>query len=508
MKCPDVPTASLKSSAARAAVWSAVQVGGSQATSFVVFLILTRMLSPLEVGLVALSAGFIDILGPLMRGGLPEALIQSETVTERQAETCFWSTLGASVLMAGGLALLAGPVGRLFALPLLVPVIRAMSPLLVLGALTATHEARITRSLGFKALALRTLASNLIGGAVGIGMAFGGFGVWSLVWQRIVAASAATVFVWMALPWAPRLRVSAEALKTLGRFGMPMIAGTFLSSLNGRVLDFLLGYSLGPAVVGEVRVASRCLDAATQLAASPLISIALPTLSRLQCDAAAFERALRRLVQLAGLLVFPLYFGLAFVSLDLMPIAFGSKWHLSGSLLRIMSLGALPVVLQFFTWPALAARGRSDQAALGIFLVVASQILVTAVTAHWGPTVVVSANVLRSYMMLPISLALLHRHTGVNHWHLVRSTWLPLSGAGVMAVALLAMSWILSAATPVMRLVLMTAVGVTTYGVFTLASARELVADARAVLRRSPKDSRVASGGDTGGTSDREHQAM
>jgi len=450
----------------RSAAWSAIQIGGNQVTSFIVFMILTRILKPSDLGLVALALSFIDLAGPLMRGGLPEALIQRKETTEEQADTCFWGTLTMSFVLGGALVAGAGGFARLFGAPALAPVLRVLALLLPISALTAVHEARITRAFGYRALAVRGLASNLIGGVVGVVMARMGYGLWSLVAQRIVAALASVVIIWASFPWRPRLKFSVPDFKSMIRFGVHMVITNFLSTLNGRIADFVLGYCLGTAAVGHVRVASRCLEMVTQFTMNPLMSVALPALSRLQSDRPAFERAVTRMVQVCGLMTFPAYIGLALVSRQIVPLVFGAQWTVSASLLPIMCFSVVPITLQYVAWPALASVGRSDRAALGVFIVVASSALATALAAPFGVRAAVTANVARSYLTLPIILAICQRHTGVRWNVLVSAIGLPLAGSAVMAMVVYAVGK-LGLTLPVhWKLALMIGSGLVTYGAF------------------------------------------
>jgi O-antigen/teichoic acid export membrane protein len=476
---------SLKAHVARSTLWAGVQIAGNQTTSFIVFLILTHFLSPGDIGMVALAVSFIEIMTPLMRAGLPEALIQREALDEVEADTCFWSSLGLSSIMGLGLFLLAPWIAAGFSSPALAPVLQLLSILLPISALSATHEARLTRAFGFKALAMRTLIGNLVGGVAGIAMAIGGFGVWSLVAQRLIGTLVAVVLIWVSSRWVPRLRFSRAAFRRMFGFGAHMTLVTFLMSLNGRIFDFLLGFFMGPAAVGYMRVASRALDMVTQFAVNPLTSVALPALSRLQQDRDALGRAFRRMVQTCALVTLPAYFGLALLAPDLVPLAFGRQWEPSGALLSILCLSAIPITLQYFTWPVLAAVGRSDQAALGISVIVLSAAVLTAIAAPFGLMAVVAAHVLRTYLTLPFSFYLLRRNTGIGAMSVMAAIVRPLVAATVMALALLAIRPLLHDMAAISRIAIMTATGALLYGAMVLTAVRPLVRELRVAIGRA-----------------------
>lgn len=474
----------LRLSVAKSAAWSAVRIGGNQVTSFVVFVVLSRIISPGEIGVVALAASFIDVAGPLMRGGLPEALIQREEDGELYADTCFWSTFAASLVMLALLLLGAPIIARSFNAPTFAPVLRVLALTLPIYALAATHEARLTREFGFKALAVRGISSNLLGGVAGVVMAWLGCGVWSLVAQRMIAAIAGVMITWSAYPWVPRLRLSLPALRHMASFGMHMTATSFLNLTNSRLAEFILAYHLGPSAVAFMRVASRCLDLVTQLTTAPLTSVALATFSRLQGDRAALERAFTRMTQVCSFMTFPAYFGLAIVAKDLVPLVFGEQWQLSGQVLPILCLVAVPVTLQFFTWPALAAVGRSDQAALGTLVIVVLSAALTAVLGPFGVLAVAGGNVARSYVTLPMSLWLLRRFTSIRPRYLLRVIRLPLLAAGIMAAVTFVGTHLLRELDPMVRTSLSVAMGSGVYVGLLLIFGRSHVNDLRDLLRR------------------------
>jgi O-antigen/teichoic acid export membrane protein len=475
----------LASKVARAAVWSAVRIAGSQVTSFLVFMSLTRLLAPKEIGLMALAAAIIDLTGPLTRAGFPESLIQRDDASELQADTCFWTTMLLSVGMALLVVESASYAAAAFDAAELAPVLQVSSIILPLVALGATHEARITREFGHKALAMRGLVANVFGGAVGIGMGFLGYGVWSLVGQRIVSTLAAVLFAWWSYRWFPKFRFSRVEFSRMGRFGIHMVGISFLGTLNGRILDFLLGYFSGAAAVGHVRVASRCLDMVTQFTITPLMSVTLPAFSRLQADPAAFERGFRRMVRTCAVITFPSYLGLAVVADDLLPLLFGSHWTLSASVLKIMCLGVIPITLHAFTWTAIVAVGKSDRAALGALINASFTALVVSLAAPLGPLAAVAANVARAYVGLPIGFRFLRLHTGVRAWPLVQSTLLPLGSAAIMTLSVWAVKVVTQDWSAVLRLTCMISTGALVYSGVMWTFGQRIVVEMRDVWQRA-----------------------
>ena len=168
-----------------------------------------------------IAAVFIDILQIVARCGLPDAVVQRADLDEDFAATAFWVMLGSGALYAAALVAVAGPIAAMFDLPELRPVLCALSACFVITAAGAIHEARLQRSFGFRKLALRALGSNILGGAAALALAVSGYGVWSLVVQRLVAATATTLLTWAASRWVPARRLDLAAARAPDRLRLP-----------------------------------------------------------------------------------------------------------------------------------------------------------------------------------------------------------------------------------------------------------------------------------------------
>jgi O-antigen/teichoic acid export membrane protein len=421
------------------AAWSSVASTGALVLSFVIFVLLARLLGPTEFGTIAIATIFLDATLVLARAGLSDAVVQREELDEAAADTAFWLSLGTAALSCAVLLAIAKPCALLFELPVLEPVLQALSVAPVIGALGSVHEARLVRGFGFKRLAVRTLAGNALGGGVAVAMALTGFGLWSLVAQRLVTAAALTVLCWFALPWRPRARFDRAAGSRMLLFGSKMLGSNLLLLLNGRVHEIVAALLLNPAAVGFLRVAWRCLDLLMQVAVSPLVSIALPTLSRLTGDPAQVREAFIRFVGGTALVAFPCFFGFAAVAPSLIPLAFGEQWAPAVGLSQILSLLVLPALPSAFAWPTLAALDRAGLALSVTALQVAVGAVLSVLAAPFGLVAMAVSHVLRAFVLWPISLAALTRAVALPQALVLASLLRPLAAATVMAAAVAAL---------------------------------------------------------------------
>ncbi|SDO31509.1 polysaccharide transporter, PST family [Methylobacterium phyllostachyos] len=404
-----------------AARWVALASVGNVVLSFGVFLVLARLIAPAEFGMVAIAAVFIDILQIVARCGLPDAVVQRADLDEYFAATAFWVMLGTGVLCTVALAASAGPIAWIFDLPELRPVLCALSLCFVITAAGAIHEARLQRSFGFRKLALRAFGANLVGGAVALAMAYAGYGVWSLVVQRLVAATATTLLTWAASRWMPARRLDLAAARAQIAFGSRVFCTYLLLVLSIRSQEVIAAYFLSAADIGYLRLAWRCIDLVSQVAVIPLTTVGLTTYARLQDQPAELASAFHDFTQASTFVAVPAFFGMAAVAPTLIPFLFGDQWHEAAPVLRILALLAPEFVATSMLWMIFTALGRN-----GIALKLAGAqfglgAVAAFVTAPFGLAALAAGHVARAYVFTPVIVTAVGRFVPVGNRQLARS---------------------------------------------------------------------------------------
>jgi O-antigen/teichoic acid export membrane protein len=443
-----VDRSTLKRQMATSSLWSAISSGGNQIVSFIIFVVIARLVTPAEFGLVALASLLIDLMQVLSAGGIPDALVQRRELEEDVADTAFWTNLAAGVLF-GALALaLAYPLQMLFDMPGLARVIALLSISFVIAPLGMVHAARLTRAFGFRTLALRNLLASLASGGIGVVVALRGGGVDALIAQRIAAVVLVMVISWLGFRWVPRRRFTREAFMGLARYGTRSMGAQFLLQLNVRLPELLAGLLLGPAAVGIVRIANRCVDMLGQLTVVPFQQSALPVLARAQGDVALSRHVFADFSRLSAFVIFPAFAGACTLAPLLVPTVFSGKWGQAGPLMQVICLNA--VALQFNVlmiamlnaagFPGHVLKWSAAQLVLGVAMCVAG--------AQYGVMGLVACNVLRAYLMLPVGLATLARCTRIAPMVVWRSIANPLGASLLMALMVVGLRLALSGAMP------------------------------------------------------------
>jgi O-antigen/teichoic acid export membrane protein len=395
-------------------LWTVVRITSDQLFSFVVFVILARLLSPAEFGTFALAIAFSEISRVIAIGGMVQNIPRAKKLTPALADTVFWTNLAMSVVVALVVLALAPLIMDLISQPAAAEPLQALGFVLPIAALGATHLSLRLREFGHKSLALRSVMGGTIGGGAAIAAAFAGWGVWSLVVQRFVTEAVNTVMSWHAYKWMPGRNFSKEQFRATWSFGFNMALTQMIGLLPRRATDLVIGTIIGAAAVGLNRTARRTSELIMSGTVSPFTTVALQTLSRLQADSAELIKAYRWMLSKSAMLTCPALVGFGVLAPDAVPAIYGAKWADSGVLVQILTFMVVPYALSSFTSPLLMALGRGALLRTFVFGQMVSIVVLAILSAPFGLIAVVWTTVVRSYLALPFQLWMLRRAAGIS----------------------------------------------------------------------------------------------
>jgi PST family polysaccharide transporter len=419
-------------------VWSLAGTAGQQTVSFILFVMLARLLSPADFGVMALAAVVIDLLALVGCLGQVQALVQRRELDDTAASTSFWMLQAVGIAMTAVVFLSAPLVASVFALPTLEPVLQLLAPVCLLQTLSAVHEAWLRRTFGFKWLAARTVLASIFGGIVSVGMALYGFGLYAIVGQRLIIAFVLTAMVWWSSPWRPKWRWSTADARSLARVGTDISLVTFLQIANVRIIDVAVGYLFGPQILGQLRIAWRLFDFVMAVAVQPVVNVSLSALSRMQGNGAAMASATIRLIGVSGTALFPLFFGIAVVAPDVMPALFGHQWDDAILFIQILAPISVAATINYFLSSALTAAGRTRWILWQALAQVLLAVVLTVASAPFGVVPVLVANVFRASIIAIANVWLLKLAIGAQPATLGRALMPPLVAAAAMTAVLVA----------------------------------------------------------------------
>jgi O-antigen/teichoic acid export membrane protein len=429
-------TGNLKHKTATSILWTIVRTGSDYLFSFLVFAVLARKLGPEAFGVFALAAAFAEVVRILPTAGFTTALQRARDVSPAMADTVLWASLGVASLGAAALALLAGPVGALVGEPAVGPLLVGLGLTLPISAAGGTHIALMLREFGHKAMATRSVVSNLLGGAAGLAAAWTGWGAWSLVAQRGVTELAGTVMAWQAYPWWPGRSFSTRVLRELSGYSITMTYAQVLHVALVRVQDVIIGRFIGTVAVGQYRTAWRTVDLVAQGVIMPFTQVALPTLGRLQDDLPAFRKAYLRITAVCSAVALPAIVGFAVLAPDAIPLVFGPQWAPAAPVAQVLGLMAVPFTLNRFAAPALVTLGHHAVLARLSTLQLVLTVVMSLAAAPYGLVAVAGAYVARAYLTLPLQLWAFKRYSGLGYGEVLRSIGAAFATSALMAAAL------------------------------------------------------------------------
>ena len=437
-------SSNLRQKAVKGVLWSALDSWGRQVIALGIFFILARLLGPETFGLVALSTIFLNFLQIFLDQGLSQAIVQRQDIEKEHLDTAFWTNLGVSGLAAILSIACAGLIGDLFKEPQITPIIRYLSLGFLISGFSSVQEAIFQRKLAFKSLAIRSLVAVILGGIVGVTMAFMGFGVWSLVGQQLTNSFAQVLVLWWVSDWRPGFRFSPQHFKELFAFGVNVMGMNLFNFLNRRSDDFLIGYFLGSTALGYYSVAYRLLLNLTQLLTVIISKVSLPTFSRLQEEPERLRNALYKGIELTSLITFPGFMGTVILAPEIVLVIFGEKWSPSIPVMQVLNLMGIIYAYFYFNAPVIMAVGKPSWKLALDFVQAVCNVFVFAISVKWGIVAVAAAYVIRSYLMAPLDIWVVWKLIRIDIGTYLRQGSVPLAGTIIMLIAIFIVKYFLS----------------------------------------------------------------
>lgn len=404
----------LKQKAMRGVVWSVAEKGGAQATQFLTFLVLARLLSPDAFGLISLANVFIHFVQALINSGFSEAIVQRKDLEPEHLDTAFWVNLGIGTAITAVGIFAANAIAIFFKEPALTPIIQCLSLNVFIKSLADVQQAILRRKLHFRGLTVRRVVGLIAGSVVGITMALMNFGVWSLVVQTLVANLVGVILLWKISGWRPGFKVSKSHFKELFSFGINVFGISIFVFLNRRGDDFLIGYFLGPTALGYYTIAYKIFVTVMQVLQEATQKVSLPTFSKLQGDREKLLRAFYTGTRVVSFVGVPAFIGLAMVAPEFIQIAFGEQWLPSVPVMQILALNGVLVIVMSFSGPSIMAIGKPSWNFRLLFVNTVVKVPAFLIAVEYGIVWVAAALVASNYLVWPLYLWALKRLLSVK----------------------------------------------------------------------------------------------
>lgn len=446
----DNPTASeLRQKTIAGVGWVTAAQFGRQALTLAISLLLARLLSPQEfglVGMITVFTGFATLFGEM---GLSAALIQREEVSEAHLSSVFWLNLVVGVALTLLLSSLAPALATFYGEPRLVPLTRLIALTFSLAALSLVQLSLLRRTMNFRLLAGIELASSVGAGIVALGLAIAGWGVWSLAWQLVLTSVLTALLAWRSSPWRPQPHLERAAIGNLIGFSGNLLGFNLLNYWTRNADNLLIGKFIGPDPLGLYARAYSLMLLPTTQVTNVLSRVMFPALSRVKDQPARAKRIYLQAVAAIALVTFPLMLGLFVVADPFVAAVLGPKWLTMTTTLRIFCLLGLTQSIANTAGWLYQSQGRTDwllRWGLGSSAFTLASI---ALGIALGSVEAVAASyALASTLLAYPSLAIPGRLIGLTVSEVMRSVAGSLGCAATMAVAVWGLGQLLPPAWP------------------------------------------------------------
>ena len=346
--------------AASSFAFKLIESVGMQGIAFVVSLLLARLLTAGDYGVLTMLTVFIAVSQVFVQSGLNTALIQKKDVDECDTSSVFWVSLGIAAALYALLFAASPFIAAYYEMPQLKDALRVLALVLLPGALVSVESAVVARRMAFRKQMLCSLAATVLSGCVGVGMALSGMGYWALVGQQLTNQFALAILLLIVVRWVPRLMFSWARVKVLIRFGWKLLASSLLDTGYQNLRSAVIGKMFPSDVLGYYNRGKQFPELMMNAVNGSIQSVMLPVLSEQQDDAARMKQMMRRSVMVSSFLVLPMMAGLAAVAQPLIHLLLTEKWLPCVPFLQIICIDFAFYPIHTANLQAINAMGRSD----------------------------------------------------------------------------------------------------------------------------------------------------
>lgn len=393
----------LKHKAIHGVAWNLAERFGVQAISLVLAIVLVRLLTPADFGLIGIVSAFFLVAEVFVQGGLGQAYVQKKTVSREDANTVFLTNVVCSLGCYGLLWVAAPQIAAFYQQPALVELVRVMGVIIVVNAFRVIQVAQLTRALDFSRKAKVALVATSASGITGIAAALLNFGVWSLVIQQLSNAVLATAGYWLASNWRPDGQFSSRSFRQLFAFGGWVMASGLMRAIFDNLYVLVIGRLFPVAQVGFYTRARTFQRVGSEQVVDAVGSVAFPIFSRIQEDKPRLKEGMQQYTSYTLLFIAPLMMLLIVVAEPLVILLLTEKWEPIVPYFQMLCVIGILYPLHSANILALQSQGRSD---LNFRLAVIKNILRIANIAimwRWGVFYIVLGEVVVSFLALAIN---------------------------------------------------------------------------------------------------------
>ena len=342
------------------AKWTMINKCVMQPVNFVYFMVLARLITPAEFGVLSLTGIFFALANSLKEAGLGAALIRKQDRTEADCSTVFWFNIAANVLIALVFWLVAPWFAVFFNVPDLKWITRISCIMMVLGATQSVHYTLYAARRDFKTTTIIGIITTLAGMPVTLYLAYTGWSYWSLVLSGVFTGLIGLIIIWVISPWKPRFVFSCKSFKEFFSFGFKLCLSGCVWQVYTQIVNFVIGKFYSPAQLALYERANHLVRLPENMLFQPISGIMYPILSTIQDDEKRLNRVYRKYLRLCLMPMMWIMFTLVASAESIIHLLYGVTWMDSTPYLQILCVGYSLVPLVLVNHSYILVKGRSD----------------------------------------------------------------------------------------------------------------------------------------------------
>ena len=382
----------LKQRTAKGLLWGAINNLTSQLLMALIGIILGRLLTPADYGMVGMLAIFSAIAGSLQESGFTAALTNLKEATHKEYNAVFWASTAISILLYMVLYLCAPLIASYFHQPELVSLSRLVFASLLLAGIGIAHAAYMFRNMMNREKAITGFFALVGSGIVGITLALNGYSYWSLAWQQFTYIFIINIGRLYFVRWLPSLNIDFTPIREMIGFSSKILITNIINQINNNILSFIFGRLFTAGAVGNYTQAAKWNTMGHSLISGTMQQVAQPVLASINEEENRQLNVFRKMLRFTVLLSMPAMLGLAFIA-DFIVVLLGEQWADSVTLLRLLCISGAFLPIHTLYQNLFISHGRSDTYMWCTIALVITQIVVVMVFASWGIVVMIAAYV-------------------------------------------------------------------------------------------------------------------
>lgn len=341
-------------------IWRFAERCGAQLVTFIVSIILARLLTPEDYGTIALVTVFTTILQVFVDSGLGTALIQKKNADDLDFSSVFYFNFVVCIVLYIGIFVTAPIIASFYDDISLIPVIRVISVTILISGVKGIQQSYVSRNMLFKRFFFSTLGGTIFSAFFGIGLAYAGFGVWAIIAQQLSNTAIDTLILWITVKWRPKKMFSWERLKVLFSFGWKLLASSLIDTVYNNLRNLIIGKFYSSADLAYYNQGDKFPKLIVTNINNSIDSVLLPTLSNAQDDRECVKNMTRRAIKTSTYIMAPLMMGLVFCATPVVRLILTEKWLPCVPYLQIFCITYMFWPIHTANLNAINAMGRSD----------------------------------------------------------------------------------------------------------------------------------------------------